>query len=288
MPIRSPLVRTALLAIALMLPASPAASQVGSTTDILTGIVRDSAGRPVSEAVVEAISLETQVSRATRTDARGRWVIVFPDGGGQYRLVVRFIGMVPVERLVARQADEDRLVADVTLARTTQRLQDIVVRGRPGPVVAPNAPTPGSIERVVTSEQAARLPLDAGDLNALALLAPGVVAVDATDSTGAGFSVAGQRPGANNTTLDGMSFGASTVPQDGLRATRIITNTYDAARGQFSGGQIASITRSGTNQLAGSENYSLRDQFLELDGEDPEVYARGLTLHQLSGGLGVP
>jgi hypothetical protein len=261
-------------------------AQVGATTDILMGVVRNDQGQPVADAVVEAISLETEISRQARTDPRGRYMILFPDGGGQYRLVVRYIGMVPAERLVLRQADEDRLVMDITLTARPQQIQEVVVRGVQGPPQMPNLPTPGSIERVVTPEQVARLPLDLSDLTVLALLAPGVVQIEATDSSAAGFSVAGQRPTSNAVTLDGLSFGAASVPQDAIRTTRVITSSYDAARGQFSGAQIASITRSGTNVTQGTFNYGLRDDDLSIESRDPDAFTTRFTQHQISGGLG--
>ena len=49
-------------------------------------------------------------------------------------------------------------------------------------------------------------------------------------------------------TLDGLSFlGGTNVPTEAVRQTRVITNTYDVARGQFTGGQVATTTRGGTN-----------------------------------------
>src|ERR1041384_485781 len=109
--------RWSLLALLLGAAVRPggAAAQVGSTTDVLTGIVRDSAGQPVAEAIVEATSIETQVVRTTKTDQRGRYTLLFPDGGGQYRLIVRSIGKTPVMRTIARTSDEDRIVTNVTL-----------------------------------------------------------------------------------------------------------------------------------------------------------------------------
>src|SRR5688500_19382487 len=92
-------------------------AQVGTTTDLLTGIVRDSAGQPVPDAVVEATSIETQITRTTKTDPRGRYTLLFPDGGGQDRLVVRAIGKTPGMGTGARQAGGDRLVNNDTLGR---------------------------------------------------------------------------------------------------------------------------------------------------------------------------
>src|SRR5919206_527981 len=81
-----------------------------------------------------------------------------------------------------------------------------------------------------SSAQVGRLPIDPSDLALLATLAPGVVGIEATDSTASAFSVAGLRPDANSVTLDGLTFGSPTVPQDAVRNTRVITSSYDVAR----------------------------------------------------------
>lgn len=263
-------------------------AQVGSTTDILTGVVRNPAGAPIPGATVEAKSIESQVTRRARTNADGRYTILFPDGGGQYQLTVRFLGMAPATLTVAHVADEDRLVTNIVLSQNATQIQGVVVRARPTPRDAPDRPTPGSQERNFTPDQVARLPIDPTDLALLATLAPGVVGIEATDSTASAFSVAGLRPDANSITLDGLTFGTSTVPQDAVRNTRVITSSYDVARGQFSGGQIASTTRSGSNVVQGTFNYSLRDEQLAWEAGDATSFNRGYTQNQLSGGFGGP
>ena len=65
---------------------------------MLTGRVVDAAGQPVVGARVEAISIETEISRSTITNAEGRYLILFPDGGGRYLLRITFIGMADVVR----------------------------------------------------------------------------------------------------------------------------------------------------------------------------------------------
>ncbi|HXI63526.1 MAG TPA: carboxypeptidase-like regulatory domain-containing protein, partial [Gemmatimonadales bacterium] len=173
--------------------ATPGAmGQVGSATDIITGTVTGPDSLPLAGAQVQAISIETQVSRQRTTDARGRFTIVFPDGGGQYQLIVRFIGMAPVRTTIARQADEDRLVANIRLGLASVPLEPVTVTARRGQR-GQDRPTPGSTERDLSPQLLARLPIDASDLNTLATLAPGVVGIAGTDSTDAAFSVAGQR-----------------------------------------------------------------------------------------------
>src|SRR3989475_132932 len=166
-------------------------------------------------------------------------------------------------------------------------LDPVTVRAR-APQRGVERPTPGSTERNLTPEIVARLPIDASDLNTLATLAPGVVGIGETDSTSTAFSVAGQRSTANTITLDGLSFGSGNVPQDALRTTRVVTSTYDVARGQFSGGLVASTTRSGTNVPQGSFTYGLRDRDLAWGGVTESPFDQGYTQNQLSGGMGGP
>ncbi|HEY2806754.1 MAG TPA: hypothetical protein VGI92_12925, partial [Gemmatimonadales bacterium] len=148
-------------------------------------------------------------------------------------------------------------------------------------------PTPGSTERAFTDAQLATMPIDATDLTLLASLVPGVVSISGTDSSANAFSVAGLGTEANALTLDGLLFGSSNLPQEGLRQTRVITSTYDVSRGQFSGGLIASTTRSGSNVVQGSSQYQLQDEDLAL-AEDTSAFSQGYTQNTLSGGIGGP
>jgi len=181
----------------------------------------------------------------------------------------------PVSRDIQRQGDEDRLITDFNMGRNATQLATVQVRaGRRGG--DPNQrPQPGSTERSLNPNLINRLPIDAGDLNALAALAPGVIVVPGTDTTKASFNVAGQPSNQNSITLDGLSFGAGSVPSEAIRNTRVVTNTYDVARGQFTGGQVASTTRGGTNNVQGAFSYSLRDPSLEfVDDTNPAFPAR--------------
>src|SRR6266581_1941283 len=183
--------KAVILVLALLSPARVSA-QVGSTTDILMGQVSGLDSQAVAGARVEATSVETGITRTKTTGADGRYTIVFPDGGGTYRITVRAIGMAPVTRNVQRQGDEDRLITDFTMGRTATQLATVEVRASARRDQA-QRPEPGSTERNLNPNLINRLPVDAGDLNALAALAPGVLAVPGTDTTKASFSVAGQR-----------------------------------------------------------------------------------------------
>ena len=71
-----------------------------------------------------------------------------------------------------------------------------------------------------------------------------------------------------------------------VRALDSVTISF--ARGQFTGGQVASTTRGGTNDLSGSFAYALRDPSLEFatgDNSSTSTFSGQYTQHQLSGGL---
>lgn len=284
----SPIVVRGMLA-ALVLVAGaavPATAQVGTSTDIILGRVVGPDSQPLAGARVEVTSTETQVTRRRATDGNGMYTIVFPDGGGNYRVTIAYLGMAPARFTVVRQGDEDRLVGNVTMGRVATQLATVEVRARQTQGPQFQRPEAGSTERGLPAGLVNRLPVDASDLNALATLAPGVVGVPGTDSTRASFSVAGQPPDQNNITLDGLSFGSGSVPQEAIRGTRVVTNTYDVARGQFTGGQVTSTTRGGTNELQGTASYSLRDPSLEF--VDAASDAQKYRQNQISLGLGGP
>jgi hypothetical protein len=275
--------------VALLLCSRPASAQVGSTTDIIMGRVTagtDTAG--VEGARVEVTSAETGITRRMATSAHGEFSILFPDGGGSYRVKVTYLGFAPFNGSVSRQADEDRLVLNVRMTRNAQVLSAVTVRASTRTDNQADRPTPGSTERNLSAAQLDRLPVDKGDLATVASLAPGVVFAAGTDSTAATFSVAGQPTNQNQITLDGLSFGSGSVPSEAVRSTRVITSTYDVSRGQFTGGQVATTTRGGTNNLQGVVSYSLRDPELEFVDEASASFGQKYQQNSLNLGAGGP
>ncbi len=274
-----------LLAITL-LAAGPLTAQ--GNVDYILGTITDATGKPVAGAGIEALSLELQVTKKTTTNDKGKFSLVFNEGGGQYRITVRAIGKLPMIQNVTRQADDDRIVFNVKLGEQATRVQDLVARAASRP--DPNAldrPTPGSTERNMTADQASRLPIDASDLATLASLAPGVIFTGGTDSTGSSFSVAGQSAESNSFVIDGLTSASGSVPADAIRSTRVTTNTYDVSRGGFSGGQVSATTRGGSNRTAGTLSGNFQNQNLALGGTQT-VFGSGNTTENLGAGFGGP
>ncbi len=278
-----------LVAVLLILPRTLAAQ---STTDILAGKVTGPDGKPIAGAAVTATSLDLGTTRSVVTDAKGHYMIVFPDGGGRFTVKVSFLGLADRNSIVMRQADEEVLLTDFPMSVQAIQLAGIDVNGRRPPSTQGDA---GQRGEDLSSAMLQRLPLPDFDPTTLALLAAGVIQTlnDSINGMG-GFSVAGMRDALNQITLDGMSVGSLLtggssleVPVEGLRRTQVVTSTFDVSRGGFAGGQVAMTTARGANRATGSFTYQLRDAALQGNAGSSAL-GNASTQHQLSGGIGGP
>src|SRR5499425_2018717 len=83
-------------------------------------------------------------------------------------------------------------------------------------------------------------------------------------------SIAGQREDANGFMVNGgdvkelMNGGTTVIPNlDSIAEFRIITDNFDAEFGNYSGGVVNVVTKSGTNELHGSSFEFLRNTRLD-------------------------
>ena len=263
-------------------------AQLGTTTEIIAGRVRGADSLPIGGARVDVTSLATGVVKRTLTRSDGRFTMLFRDGGAQFRVTVTALGMTPASLTLVRRGDEDRLVAEIRMSANATTLASVQVRAkgsRPG--TAP-ASTAGGTEGVVPQAFLQRFPINPGDLNNIASIIPGVVQVAAGDSTPASFSVGGQPANQNNVTLDGSSFLFGTLPQNSVRAVRVITNAYDPGRGQFTGGQIATTTLSGSTKTRGNATVNFAQPSLQVPTISARTFDQRYTQNVASIGIGGP
>ncbi len=278
----------ALLVTIAALAAHPLHAQ--GTLDIITGKVTDASGKPVAGAVVEAFSIETEVTRRSTTNDKGTYQIIFQDGTGQYRISVKAIGKTPQIYNVARQSDDDRIVLNIKLGEKPVQLNDLVANAnrRVNVDQLDGRVSAGEQSRNLSGDQALRLPIDAGDLAALAALAPGVILTGGTDSTAATFSVAGQSAASNTYVVNGVTTSSSSVPQDAVRNTRVTTNNYDVSKGNFSGGMVSVTTKGGSNRVSGSLSSNFQNQSLAFGGNTGSTFGAGQTNEAFGAGFGGP
>lgn len=199
-------------------------------------------GSPVAQAVVRVTS-ETGGSRADTTDAEGRYAVPFPDGRGPFSVRAERLGYRALTVSVSpEEAAGGSVTRDLRLGTAAVQLAPVTVQ-REGPTrERMTRRAPGANEQVTQSWSGGTLPVDPGDLAGLAALQGGV------HQTDGGISFFGQDASQTRTTLDGASFGATSLPQEAL-ASVSIGSTYDVSRGEFSGGLISARTLGGTNRF---------------------------------------
>ena len=259
---------------------TPAIAQQATTTGSIKGIVTGPDGSPLPSATVSATNTATGVRRGAQTDEAGRYQIPFLDPG-DYIFRAQRIGFRPAERTSTRVAIGQVQQVDFQLqpAPTTLSAERIVADQIP--LIEP---TKTGTSTRISEQQIQELPVNGRNFKDLVVLAPGVSDVGNTGS-GGGQSIGGGRTGASNILMDGTNnnesfFGGDARGGDrapfsysieAVKEIQVITAGYDVERGQFTGGTVNAVTKSGTNKFSGSVfGYTRQDELggLKLTGKD--------------------
>lgn len=230
------------------------------TTSRLVGLVRDTSGAVVPGATVTLTNEGTGASFFTMTTQAGAYVFEAVQVG-VYTVTVELQGFKKLVSTGNRVIIAEPTTVNVTL-EPGGLAETVEVRGRSEAV---QVSTSGNIgtnfgQRVIESLPIVggrgRNPID------LVLTQPGVVS---GANTGGGVHVHGARDRAWNYTLDGIdinetsagggNFSPLRTNPDALAEFQVITGNTTAEYGRNSGGQVAMITRSGTNNLDGTIFY---------------------------------
>jgi hypothetical protein len=260
------LTRKALLAAlcALVFPICPLL--YGQATGSFSGTVLDKTGSVVVGANVKATAQATGVSRDSKTDDNGHYLMpLLPIG--DYTVRVESQGFAPVEQKDLRlQVDEHREL-DFTLAPASVTAA-VEVSATEVSVQTSN-PTLG---QVITSQEVADLPLNGRDFVQLATLTPGTVQETNPNSFFNGgpssevstrgsysLSVGGSRAQSTDWLFDGndnnelTAGGISILPSiDAIQEFKVLTYNYSAEYGTRAGPTVLVTTKSGANALHGS------------------------------------
>ena len=246
----SSLARVLLAAAALLLPTMLSAQ--GVTTSAMNGFVQDQEGAPIAQANVTATHLPTGTTYRAVVRVGGAYTILNMRVGGPYRVTVSYIGFEPkTENDVFLNLGQNRRL-DFRLERQVVQLQELVVAGQRDQVL--NADRTGAAT-FVTPEQVAALPSIKRSTRDLTRLDP---------RSDGNFSFAGRNWLYNNVSLDGSyfnnSFGlddpapggqsnAEPVPYDAVEQVQVSIAPFDVREGGFTGANVNTVTRSGTNDF---------------------------------------
>jgi hypothetical protein len=230
----------------------------GATTSAMNGVITDKDGAGLPGATVIAIHTPTNTQYVAPTNSEGRFNIQGMRVGGPYSVRVTFVGYQDITREGIFLTLGQNLRLDVNLNEATTQLEGVTVTGQQDRVI--NAGRTGA-ETTISREQIQRLPTLSRSLNDFTRLNPQA-------NGGGSSSIGGSNNRYNNITIDGAVnndvFGlagsgtpggqASTTPisLDAIQEIQVVVAPYDVTLGNFTGGGVNAVTRSGTNELSAS------------------------------------
>src|SRR5579862_9402591 len=258
------------------------ASLWAATTGSISGTLTDQTGALIPGATLTVTNTAQGVQTKTTSDAKGAYT--FPSlPVGQYSLQVEAPGFKPQNRTGLMVDLDSALQADVTL-ELAGKVEEITVNENE--VQVETAST--QLGEVVTGKSMMAVALNGRSFTDLLALQPGIVpsttqqpdsivmagvtvAIAPSGVLNAGNqSISGQREDANGFMVNGgdvkelMNGGTTIVPNlDSIAEFRILTNNFDAEYGNYSGGVINVVTKSGSNDLHGSGFEFLRNTALD-------------------------
>jgi hypothetical protein len=250
-------------------------------TGSILGVVRDRTQAVVAGAKITATNVQTNFSKETTSDADGSYhILALP--AGNYKVTATAPGFRPFAATDVTLEVNDQFRIDITLEVGTVT-EEINVAANAVRVETENT----QLGDVIDSKKMLALPLNGRSYIDLLGLQAGVVPVTSgsmqqdrpvsgTLSSG-NLSVNGQRETANaflvngGDVSEGRNLGAGLIPNlDSIEEFRLITNSFDAEYGKFSGAVMNAITKSGTNGVHGDVFEFLRnDKFDARNFFDP-------------------
>jgi hypothetical protein len=256
----------------------------GAVTGRIAGSVKDSSGGAIPGAMVTATNVAQGIETKTTTDAKGDYA--FPSlAVGTYDVQIESRGFRTEKRTNVVIDTNSAIQLDLTL-ELAQRAEEVTVSATTEQIHVETENT--QIGDVVTGKQMTTVALNGRSFTDLLALQPGIVPTttqqqDSIVMAGASVAIApsgglnpgnqsitGQREDANGYMVNGgdvkelMNGGTSVVPNlDSIAEFRILTDNFDAEFGNYSGGVVNVVTKSGSNEVHGSGFEFLRNTDLD-------------------------
>ena len=267
------------------------------TTGQITGAVKDSSGAVVKGAKITLTSA-TGVQREATSDASGHYAFpLLPPGSYRIEAEKEGFSKATAENVLVRITETTNL--DVPLGVASQKAV-VEVQAQSALVQTEDA----ARGTVIEQDQIRQLPLPTRNFQQLLTLTTGTSGpVQNSSELGRGAApiyVNGNRSTSNSVIINGTdanSIGTGSTPNLAVPATDTLqefivqTSQYDASQGRVSGGIVAAVTKSGTNNIHGNAYEFFRNTvldannyFLNAAGVPRPPYQR----NQFGGTLGGP
>jgi hypothetical protein len=271
----------------------------------ISGTVKDSSGAVIPRAEVTVINLDNAVRQTTKSDDKGFYT--FPVLlVGHFDVEVSCSGFKPYRR-TSVVVDANSLVVVDAVLQVGQRSDAVIVSDS-----AVHVETYSSqMGEVINGDRMTNVPLNNRSYTDLLSMQAGVtpstsITSNTVQDVGASalspsgdlnpgtVSIHGQREFANAFIVNGsdseedVNMGTAIIPNlDSIAEFRILTSNFDAEYGEFSGGQVNVVTKSGGNAFHGDLFEFLRNT--DLDARNYFSPTRGTSFRTSSAELlGVP
>lgn len=248
-----------------------------SITGSISGTVTDPSGAVMTGVTVTVASISTGVESTTVTDTKGfyRFPALNVDN---YDISVKQVGFRPFIEKAVRVDANSAIQIDVQM-QVGQLIDTVTVKSNTLQIETQST----QMGDVIEGETITAVPLNGRSYIDLLALQPGVSPYTGDDTAGGTVaapisgslnngtqSINGGRPEANGFMVngadaeEGLHNGAAIVPNlDSIAEFRIITNNFNAEYGNYSGGQINVVTKSGNNEFHGDLFEFLRNTDLD-------------------------
>jgi hypothetical protein len=286
-----------LIGIALILATTTMVGQ--STTATLQGAVVDQTGAVIPSADVKVTNTATNLTRTTKTDSTGNYVVpALPIGSYNIEVTANGLGKQIANGLVL---DVGRTVTQNFTLKPAAATETVTITSE-APVVESTTMTVG---QVMDPRNVQEIPLNGRHFVDLGLLVPGSVTPPANGFLTApirgqgslAFNTAGQREDTVNFMVNGINLADMANGQITFQPSiatlsefKVDNSSYSAAEGRNSGAVVNMATRSGTNQLHGEVFEFLRNNYFDARNffnKDTNRQAQFIR-HDFGGALGGP
>jgi hypothetical protein len=273
------------------------ASQAQVTTGTISGTVKTGTGSDLEGASITATHTPSGTVYKTVSKKGGAFNMPGLRIGGPYVISVQYVGLKTETVQDVNLSLGDPYTVSIVLSDASQNLTEVVVSAQRSRKVADKTGT----STVVGQKQITMLPSISRSIGDFTRLTP--QAGSSTNSSSQN-SLGGRDGRFNNVTVDGANlnnnFGLSTEPLPGGGANPISLDAidqisiniapYDVRQSNFTGGNIAAVTKSGSNTFRGSAYTFYKDQsYVGTKIEKSELPPLSATQTNVYGGtLGGP
>ena len=269
-------------------------------TGSLSGYVRDSSGAVIPNASVTATDVANGYKRTVTSDGSGHYALLaIPPG--VYRLTASAAGF------------QQGAIQQITLNVNDALKYDFALKvGNVSETISVNASSlqvetaATATGDTISSHQILAMPLNGRSYLDLLALQPGVAPMNSNSGYNTKLPASGLYGSAGNVSTDGQpewanaflvngaevdetqNMGAGMIPDaDSVAEFRLLTNSYSAEYGKFTGAVMNTVTKSGTNSFHGTAFEFYRNQKMDAINYFDTTKAE-LKRHQFGGVFGGP